>query len=761
MSWVYGWKALVLLACAGFPPAGEGGGNAVVPPEDLQASAQQFESALQRNPRSLVALAGLARIRSLQARYPAAVYYLRQAVAIAPQDLSIRFALAAALEGGGEVDQAIGVLKDCAASNPESSETHFNLANAYAHKNDFARAATEYGEAYRLDPTNGEALRSKAKALVASEQHAAALPVIEACLRRHGESFETRLLEGMAQRGLGNFAEAERRLRRAVEMNPEQPDARYELGLALFRLGKAQDARRQLEKAKQLSPRSTEIRYQFATVLRYLGEEKAARGELRSFHSLKQEQHAIADASRAVNLGNELLAQGDARGAADAYRQALKADGRSAKTHYNLSLALSRIADRVGQQEAIEKAIECDPNFAPAHSQLGLIYLDQGRVAEAEREMKTALSIDPQLAEAQNNLSVIYGRRGNHEEALRLLRAALRSDPKYVQARLNLGLMLASQEKLAEAEAELRAASELSPAHAGVFTALAMVQQRRGRPEQAISSFERAARLDSSSAEGHFNYGIALADCFRFQEALTEFSSAAHLAPNSGAGHYRIGRLLVDLGRYEEARPHLEAAFRLMPDYAPLLCLLALTEKRQAHGARSVLLLNKVASLDPDNRPARYLLARVLFSLGREQEGIDHLSKAMGLDGRNAATVCRLAAELDWEPAKSICLPESHSQSPGTDQQSAELAESLSAAAALSAEARDWSGAVDQLKRAIALCGPCNIAGKLRKNLGLAHARSGALQDALRELRAASELNRSDPDVAKLLRTVEAAGARP
>lgn len=52
--------------------------------------------------------------------------------------------------------------------------------------------------------------------------------------------------------GARRYEEAERRLRKAVELDPESVRANYQLGLVLARMGRKEEADRQLAHAKTL-----------------------------------------------------------------------------------------------------------------------------------------------------------------------------------------------------------------------------------------------------------------------------------------------------------------------------------------------------------------------------------------------------------------------------------------------------------------------------------------------------------------------------
>ena len=69
---------------------------------------------------------------------------------------------------------------------------------------------------------------------------------------------------------------------------------------------------------------------------------------------------------------------GNAKAAAENYRKAVQSDPLDAKLHYNLSLALDRLADIDGERKELLRAVELDPRLALAQNQLGLLALHGG-----------------------------------------------------------------------------------------------------------------------------------------------------------------------------------------------------------------------------------------------------------------------------------------------------------------------------------------------------------------------------------------------
>ena len=155
--------------------------------------------------------------------------------------------------------------------------------------------------------------------------------------------------------------------------------ARYNLGFVLAKLGRPQEALVHLEKAAQLNATSSEARFQLAAVLRSLGQEERAREELEGFQEKKQQSVKEDVAGTKVNQANEYFQLGEYQRAADLYREALAQNPGSARTYYDMALALDQLGKTAEEREALKKAISLDSTLARAHNQLGLLCLQAGQ----------------------------------------------------------------------------------------------------------------------------------------------------------------------------------------------------------------------------------------------------------------------------------------------------------------------------------------------------------------------------------------------
>jgi tetratricopeptide (TPR) repeat protein len=446
---------------------------------ELDAAAEQFQAALKIDPHSSAAAFSLAEVFHSQKKYAAETYYLRQTLASNPPkqlEFQARLALGAVQDQIGHADEAVAELRRLIAAFPDSSEAHYNLANAYARHFRYKEARIEYEQALRLDPGNNAARLSLAKALLEIGENSAAIPIVLDYLHRVPEDYEGYLVLGQGYRRVGELSKAEEPLRRAIELKPDSYESRYFLGVVLAGTGKAEEAIQQLMAAEKASPGAPGAHYELSVLYAKKKDFERSREESKAFQQARDQGEKVRTFDLLRIKGDDFLRNGDAQEAATTYRKAIELNPGDPGMHYNLSLALAKLGDTSGEKEELEKAVKLGPNVPEPHNQLGTYYLGVGRAAEAEQQFKSAIAANPAFAEAKNNLGTLYGRMGDNRAATELFREAVENAPEFAQAHANLGLTLAAEGNFADARRELREALRLDPKNDAALAGLRMVQ---------------------------------------------------------------------------------------------------------------------------------------------------------------------------------------------------------------------------------------------------------------------------------------------
>ena len=360
-------------------------------PDDLRASAELFKRALTIKPDVEIARA-LTVIALRLKDYPAAsTYYQSYAAALTAESGTSAHTAAARAELGAALFEA-GLLKEAEAEltaavslNPADTDSVVRLARVYlARKNIPAAGRTlEAAVARGNDPAPVYALLADVYEQSGHVENA--IPAMRLAIERDPQSEKYRFAYAVLLTNSNAPGAAVIRLEEALKSFPSSSRLWFALGFANFRLDKNEEAERALRKAIDLDPK-------FAPAFAYLGLIRARTGAygeaitlyenaLRADPKLAVVHHLIADAMLKQNA--------DARIVETHLRQAVTMDPTFTPARLSLGKLFMR-AQRWSEAVAeLEQVVKLDPNVPEAYYQLGLAYGRLKRTADAQSAMAT------------------------------------------------------------------------------------------------------------------------------------------------------------------------------------------------------------------------------------------------------------------------------------------------------------------------------------------------------------------------------------
>jgi len=237
--------------------------------------------------------------------------------------------------------------------------------------------------------------------LIASPEHdyAGALEPLRSAVASKPDSAEAHRWLGGALLQVGNLAEAEPELKKALELDPTFSGANFDMGMLYIKKGRLMQAIPPFEKELEINPGAP-------AVLQNLG---------KLYVDTKQYDKAIGIYNQLIeqspdNMENyALLADcykqmGDATKEQEVYQKMGAADS-SGMAFYNLGNLMFNKDEKEKAAEAYKKAIEQNPQHADAHFQLGMTYVGLARFKDAVSELETFVKLkpsDPKAVEAKS-----------------------------------------------------------------------------------------------------------------------------------------------------------------------------------------------------------------------------------------------------------------------------------------------------------------------------------------------------------------------
>lgn len=207
------------------------------------------------------------------------------------------------------------------------------------------------------------------------------------------------------------YQEAANTFERAAELRPEAIQIHSNLGLSLHELGlratsqQAQEelfteAEKALRRAVELNSGFFEPYLNLGRVLVDQGRYIAAEAELRE--AVRLDPNSVNSHN---NLGRALSGQGYLAEAEKSYRTAIRLNPTYAEAYSNLGLVLSGQENYIGAANAYREAIELDPTYALTYNNLGYLRQTQGDIEGALELYRQALALEPNLVITQANVA--------------------------------------------------------------------------------------------------------------------------------------------------------------------------------------------------------------------------------------------------------------------------------------------------------------------------------------------------------------------
>jgi Flp pilus assembly protein TadD len=346
-----------------------------------------------------------------------------------------------------------------------------------------------------------------------------------------------------------DFTAAETLLKKALDKDPDNYQAWFDLGFVLNRLNRSDESIAAYRKSVAAKPDVYESNLNLGLML-VLANNPDAERFLRAATTLKPAGLSQADQ----------VEQGQARA----------------------WLALAHLLENEKPEDAFEayrKAAELTPKDPEPHLSAGLLRERQKEFSDAEAEYKQALALAPhstdphftdtQSIEAAIGLANIYMKSGRLGDAEPLLRRLAAERPDDAGIHLQLGRLLVVQGKKDDAIVEIQAALKLAPADAEAERELADLYAGSGKNDLAEVAYRTLLTTHPNDAELHRGLGQALLRQKKFPEAQQEFLGALRLKRDWPDVYIDLAFAASENKNYELTVRALNGRTLLAPDLPP------------------------------------------------------------------------------------------------------------------------------------------------------------------------------------------------
>jgi len=309
-------------------------------------------------------------------------------------------------------------------------------------------------------------------------------------------------------------------LKKVVELDPNNVDARGNLGVLLFFRGEYAESIPQLQAAINLQPNL---------------------GKVRALLGFAEEHTShLADARKDLEAVFPTIEE------------------RKLKIEVGLDLAgLYTASDDLDHAAGIVTQLKTAYPDAPE-----VLYAAYRTYADLSGESMVSLSlVAPDSAQMHQLLAHEENREGNTNGAIAQYRKAIAIDSHLPGVHYELGELLHTSEDPVvkkEAEQEYRAALADNPHDEKAICALAEIAATKGDFHEEYEDYSKAVELQPADATAKLGLAKVLIDMDQSDKALPLLQASEQLEPTDSIVHYRLATLYRKAGRVDDARREVE-----------------------------------------------------------------------------------------------------------------------------------------------------------------------------------------------------------
>jgi tetratricopeptide (TPR) repeat protein len=599
----------------------------------------------------------------------------------------------------GDVGRARGALDAAVERNPSSAAPYVAFARFLLRTGRTEDAERQIERALAADATSLDARRMRCEIEFSRGKTSPVLSAqIEEVERAAAKSADAaRLLDylrGKLAALQGDLRVAKEMLARYVAAVPGDADAQYALGAALAAAGEFADAIRRFEAAGALLPGSPEVRVALAKARQSSAVELMNRGRFveaqsalrlaasddpssRDVHALYADSLRLAGDVELSELEVRALLRADPsdraalrmlgaievqEGRLDAAAATLRKLVAVAPDDWSAWRFLSAVLADKGDLDAAETAAKACSVAAPdepgALAALLHVLALRGDFAGAERAIESAAAKRPDEAQYPCYLAMLRAQQGRHEDAVAAAGKSLDLRPANPAAlRIAVDSLSNGLHDSERAAAFARERASKAKDDAGMTCVVAWVESELGRRTEALALLEPVCATEAPPPFAVALRGLLLLDAGDFASARAALKKGIEARPESAEFHYLLAQgWLADPTQrkgadiQEPARGlavlELRAALRTSRSHAPAMNNLAwLLSRDEATRAEALALAEAATRKQPGHAPYLDTLATVLSRMGRDEQAVDALRRALAACEAERALLDQAAAK--------------------------------------------------------------------------------------------------------------------
>ena len=506
------------------------------------------------------------------------------------------------LNGKNDVPGAIQSFERALTIDPAYVPAHGSLIAIYLHQKDRSAADRQIAALKNALPDTIVAKLYTAQMAYIDGDYKTARTLSQQLLRIAPNNLRALYISGAAEANLNNPLQAAALLNKAVNIAPDQLDARQMLVKTYLRSGQPALALKALMPALDFKVLNLDILLLAGETYLQNGDAKNSEVYFRRARDLKPNDPDARTALAIVNLEKGQ----DESGFKELESISKVDDGTSA----DMALISSRL--KRNQFEAALAAVDAlalkQPKQPLAPFLRGRILTLRSDFPGARKSYEDSLAKDPKYFPAVNGTVLLDVASGLPADAQKRLEAFVKQNPSNTQAMMTLADLRVTQgAPIEEVKNLLASAIKSAPTEAGAHIMLVEYLLLKKENKSALEAAQAAVAAVPDSLELIDAMGRAQLELGESMQAISAFSRLSQMQPTLPLPHLRAAQAYLRTNDRDAALRSLKQALAVKPDYLPAQEMLAAIELQAGRHQRALEVSRNIQKQMP-NRALGYML---------------------------------------------------------------------------------------------------------------------------------------------------------
>jgi len=498
-----------------------------------------------------------------------------------------------------------------------------------------------------------------------------------------------RALLGQARLAMiqGEFADAHKHIKRALESDPMDARGWRILGDLEQSQDKYQEAERAYSKAIQHSDRHSAVQLKRALVRIEQKNYKGADSDIQAVKNVAKDVPDVNYAEGLLNFRQEKFAKaqeyfqkvlivspghlesiyysGASQFALNNFEQAeqhlsrfLAVVPQSDDAAKLLGITRLKLKDYTGADAVLTQAVARKPNDVALLRALGKALLAQGKSEKGNKYLQQAVALLPGSATERLELAVNHLRLGERERGLEELQKATELDPSLLIAEK---LIITEQLKAKKIDVALKAAEQLRkkwPIDPDPVTLMGLAYTGKGEISKARAAFEQALQMQPGNPNAANNLAALEIQAGNIDNARSYYKQILKYNPGHEAAILKLASLEDDQGNRQASHRWLEEAIRANPESLEPRLAMAQSELKEGKPLNALATLREIQNRHGNNPMYLVSLGEAQMDAGQAASAVRNFRKLVEKQPKSADAHYILGRAFlvhkDWVAAREV-----------------------------------------------------------------------------------------------------------